>query len=33
MTWGIAIGGTLILVAAVTASLARVATPQEQQIP
>jgi drug/metabolite transporter (DMT)-like permease len=33
VTWGIAIGGTLILVAAVTASLARVATPQEQQIP
>jgi drug/metabolite transporter (DMT)-like permease len=31
--WGIAIGGTLILVAAVTASLARSATPQEQQIP
>ncbi|MEP7032672.1 MAG: DMT family transporter [Actinomycetota bacterium] len=33
VTWGIAIGGTLILVAAVTASLARSATPQEQQIP
>lgn len=33
VTWGIAIGGTLILVAAVTASLARAATPQEQQIP
>jgi drug/metabolite transporter (DMT)-like permease len=33
VTWGIALGGTLILVAAVTASLARAATPQEQQIP
>jgi drug/metabolite transporter (DMT)-like permease len=33
VTWGIAVGGTLILVAAVTASLARGATPQEQQIP
>jgi drug/metabolite transporter (DMT)-like permease len=33
VTWGIAVGGTLILVAAVTASLARVATPQEQRIP
>lgn len=33
VTWGIAVGGTLILVAAVTASLARAATPQEQQIP
>jgi drug/metabolite transporter (DMT)-like permease len=33
VTWGIAVGGTLILVAAVAASLARVATPQEQQIP
>lgn len=33
VTWGIAVGGTLILVAAVAASLARAATPQEQQIP
>lgn len=33
VTWGIAVGGTLILVAAVAASLARGATPQEQQIP
>jgi drug/metabolite transporter (DMT)-like permease len=33
VTGGIATGGTLILVAAVTASLARAATPQEQQIP
>jgi drug/metabolite transporter (DMT)-like permease len=33
VTWGIVVGGTLILVAAVAASLARAATPQEQQIP
>ncbi len=33
VTWGIALGGTLILAGAVAASLARAATPQEQQIP
>lgn len=33
ITWGIAVGGSLILVAAVTASIARATTAQEQQIP
>jgi hypothetical protein len=33
VTGGIAVGGALILVGAVAASLARVATAQEQQIP
>jgi drug/metabolite transporter (DMT)-like permease len=33
VTGGIALGGALILVGAVAASLARVATVQEQQVP
>lgn len=33
VTWGVALGGALILAGAVTASLARAATAQEQQIP
>jgi drug/metabolite transporter (DMT)-like permease len=33
VTWGLVLGGSLILVAAVITSVARAATPQEQQIP